>query len=241
MYAYSPTGSPILGTSEICPCRAEIIEDSYERDAEGKLIFEYAGGTEMFYDGQRIDMLDGEELYLDMDGAEWKESELVFAAQPLPEAAAEAMKAAFVPAAPRQLPSLSDVLERAESFIAGFEGDETQEGIDALLADLRKARAGETEAKAPTLAIIIRGGALQAVIADDAPAATRALHGVVLIDFDTDGVGDDIIEVAQDFVGGMRAARVVDCSIERPEIDFAAVLREMDARNEGEADGQPSE
>lgn len=29
------------------------------------------------------------------------------------------------------------LLERAESFIAGFEGDELQEGVDQLLADLR--------------------------------------------------------------------------------------------------------
>lgn len=31
------------------------------------------------------------------------------------------------------------VLSRAESFIAGFEGDEIQEGVDQLLADLRAA------------------------------------------------------------------------------------------------------
>ena len=34
-------------------------------------------------------------------------------------------------------PQLRDVLTRAESFIAGFEGDELQEGVDTLLADLR--------------------------------------------------------------------------------------------------------
>jgi hypothetical protein len=32
------------------------------------------------------------------------------------------------------------LLERVEAFIVGFEGDETQEGIDQLLADLRAAR-----------------------------------------------------------------------------------------------------
>lgn len=32
------------------------------------------------------------------------------------------------------------LLKRAEAFIAGFEGDEMQEGIDQLLADLRAAR-----------------------------------------------------------------------------------------------------
>jgi hypothetical protein len=32
-----------------------------------------------------------------------------------------------------------DVLQRAESFIVGFEGDDMQEGVDQLLADLRAA------------------------------------------------------------------------------------------------------
>ncbi|CAB5555849.1 hypothetical protein [Stutzerimonas stutzeri] len=35
--------------------------------------------------------------------------------------------------------STLSLLERAESFICGFEGDEDQEGIDELLSDLRAA------------------------------------------------------------------------------------------------------
>jgi hypothetical protein len=34
---------------------------------------------------------------------------------------------------------LQAALQRAESFIAGFEGDESQEGIDALLTEIRMA------------------------------------------------------------------------------------------------------
>lgn len=34
---------------------------------------------------------------------------------------------------------LIEALEQAESFIAGFEGDELQEGIDLLLAQIRAA------------------------------------------------------------------------------------------------------
>ena len=34
---------------------------------------------------------------------------------------------------------LRDLLERCESFIAGFEGDELQEGVDDLLGDIRAA------------------------------------------------------------------------------------------------------
>lgn len=33
----------------------------------------------------------------------------------------------------------TSLLERATDFIAGFEGDDTQEGVDQLLADLRAA------------------------------------------------------------------------------------------------------
>lgn len=36
-------------------------------------------------------------------------------------------------------------LEAAESFISGFEGDELQEGVDRLLADLRAALRGRTD------------------------------------------------------------------------------------------------
>lgn len=36
-------------------------------------------------------------------------------------------------------------LEAAESFIAGFEGDELQEGVDRLLADIRTALRGRTD------------------------------------------------------------------------------------------------
>lgn len=36
-----------------------------------------------------------------------------------------------------RLPDMLTVLHRAERFIAGFEGDETQEGVDELLQELR--------------------------------------------------------------------------------------------------------
>lgn len=49
------------------------------------------------------------------------------------------------PKAPGHAPSLQEVLAAAESFISGFEGDELQEGVDQLLADIRAAMRGRTD------------------------------------------------------------------------------------------------
>ena len=40
---------------------------------------------------------------------------------------------------PSAAPELLEALKRAENFIQGFEDDETQEGIDALLSNIRAA------------------------------------------------------------------------------------------------------
>tara|TARA_R110002124_G_scaffold173690_5_gene341354 strand:+ start:16842 stop:17135 length:294 start_codon:yes stop_codon:yes gene_type:complete len=42
---------------------------------------------------------------------------------------------------------LRTALKRAEAFIAGFEDDATQDGIDGLLSDIRAALAGSGAAK----------------------------------------------------------------------------------------------
>ncbi|PZP20308.1 MAG: hypothetical protein DI607_00245 [Sphingomonas hengshuiensis] len=44
-------------------------------------------------------------------------------------------------------PLLLQALDRAERFIAGFEGDERQEGIDRLLADIRTALRGRSDSQ----------------------------------------------------------------------------------------------
>lgn len=49
------------------------------------------------------------------------------------------------PKEPDPTPSLQEVLVAAESFISGFEGDELQEGVDQLLADIRAALRGRTD------------------------------------------------------------------------------------------------
>ena len=81
MYAFAPTGSPILGTLERLSGRAEIVMDSYRREADGRIESDFGGGSEIFYDDQRTEQRDGEDLFLDEDGREWKESELVLSDQ----------------------------------------------------------------------------------------------------------------------------------------------------------------
>lgn len=77
MKAFAPNGLEIWGTYEMCPCRAEISYGSFVRAADGSIEFDYQGEIEMFYDAQEIVKTDGESVYLDSDGNEWKESELI--------------------------------------------------------------------------------------------------------------------------------------------------------------------
>ncbi len=52
MRAFAPNGSPILGTLERLSGRAEVSEDSWTKNQDGTVDFEYQGGTEIFYDDQ---------------------------------------------------------------------------------------------------------------------------------------------------------------------------------------------
>lgn len=65
-YQYrTPKDTVIIGSLDVCPCRAEIqffFEDGLP---------EYEGGTKMFYDDQRTRQRDGKDLYLDDEGDEW--------------------------------------------------------------------------------------------------------------------------------------------------------------------------
>lgn len=76
MKAFAPNGSQIIGTFENITARAEIVADTFTKLPDGTLEFEYAGGTEVFWDDQRTIQKDGEDIYLAEDGTEWKQSEL---------------------------------------------------------------------------------------------------------------------------------------------------------------------
>lgn len=61
----SPSGSPIIGTSDTVSCRAEIV--GIEDDGTP----EYEGDTEVFWDEQETKERDGKILFMDEDGYEW--------------------------------------------------------------------------------------------------------------------------------------------------------------------------
>ena len=75
--AYAPTGSLILGTLEQLTGRAEIETGSYYYRADGTIDFEYNGGTKLFYDDQTTILRNGKRLFLDENGEEWTEDQLV--------------------------------------------------------------------------------------------------------------------------------------------------------------------
>ncbi len=78
MQAFHPNGQQVVGTAETVPGRAEIVADSFVRQADGTAEFDWEGETEIFWDGQQTDERDGERIFLTHEGEECKESELVY-------------------------------------------------------------------------------------------------------------------------------------------------------------------
>lgn len=68
----SPTGAIIVGTSEIVPGTAH--GDVFFRN--GEIGIEFGGETDLCWDAQETATKDGESIYVDNNGDEWKESEL---------------------------------------------------------------------------------------------------------------------------------------------------------------------
>ncbi len=71
----APNGLPIIGTLEICPCRSDIAK--FRRLSDGTLDFDHSGNTEMFYDEQKTVERHNERVFLDEEGNEWLESQLI--------------------------------------------------------------------------------------------------------------------------------------------------------------------
>ena len=72
-------------------------------------------------------------------------------------------------------------LNAARAFFAGFEGDQLQDGIPAMLAQIDRA----ISAAPVYLAIHVEGGCVQGVSSND-PAALEGV-AVILLDFDNEG------------------------------------------------------
>jgi len=75
--ARAPNGRLIVGTLEKLAGRADIVEGSFERDEKGKLTFEYEGYTEIFWEEQKTVRKHGAPVFLDEDGFQWQETELL--------------------------------------------------------------------------------------------------------------------------------------------------------------------
>jgi hypothetical protein len=74
--AISPNGSPIVGTFEKVHAVAKTIIT--DRDANGELIWDHEGGSEIFWDSMETQTKDGKIVFLDVDGLEWTEDEITF-------------------------------------------------------------------------------------------------------------------------------------------------------------------
>jgi hypothetical protein len=89
LQAFSPDGHLIIGTLDTLTCRADIEFDTWSRGENGNIDFEWAGSSEMFYDEQKTVERDGKRVYLDEEGNDWAEDQLVLRT----EAEFEALKA----------------------------------------------------------------------------------------------------------------------------------------------------
>ena len=77
MYARNPkTGAAITGTLEQMDGKALTTEDSFSRDDTGKLVFDYEGETEIYWNGQETQSRDGKTIFIDDDGEEVLETEV---------------------------------------------------------------------------------------------------------------------------------------------------------------------
>ena len=75
--AFTPGGAEILGTYDMLPARAEI--SYFTTGDEHGVAFEFAGNTEIFWDGAETQTGTGERvIYLCRDGAEWFVDQLWF-------------------------------------------------------------------------------------------------------------------------------------------------------------------
>jgi hypothetical protein len=81
MYAFNrKTGSRIVGTLEKLEGTAEILIDSYERNADGTVAFEHGGYTRIDWDAQLTVERDGRPVFVDEDGSECGEADLALSA-----------------------------------------------------------------------------------------------------------------------------------------------------------------
>ena len=78
LYAiYKNTGAQIRGTLERLHGRAEAAEDSFRRDADGSIEFDYDGETEIYWDDGITVQREGQTVYIDEHGTEVTQGDIV--------------------------------------------------------------------------------------------------------------------------------------------------------------------
>ena len=76
MHAKAPNGKRIVAMCDLVPANSLIADDTFRRDPDGSIAFEWAGESVLCWDGQYTMQREGEDLYVDEDGETWRESEI---------------------------------------------------------------------------------------------------------------------------------------------------------------------
>jgi hypothetical protein len=77
MYAFAPDGTPITGTLERLSGEALVDPESFSRKEDGTLVYDHAGETVVFWDGQETEKRGGKVVFVDDGGDEWTEDQIV--------------------------------------------------------------------------------------------------------------------------------------------------------------------
>lgn len=77
MRAYAPSGMPIIGTKEIVPGVACVRPDSFRKNGNGGVDFEYLGHTDVDWDSQTTVKIADKKVFIDADGLQWTEDSIV--------------------------------------------------------------------------------------------------------------------------------------------------------------------
>lgn len=85
--AFAPDGTAIVGTLEVINGCADLVW--FEKQDDGSMQPRYTGTTEVYWEGQMTVRRNGETVYVDDNGKEWLDYQVIFRQRPGPEPKAE--------------------------------------------------------------------------------------------------------------------------------------------------------
>lgn len=85
--AFAPDGTAIVGTLEVINGCADLAW--FEEQDDGSMKPSYTGSTDVYWEGQRTVRRDGEPVYVDDNGKEWLDYQVIFKRRPEPEPKAD--------------------------------------------------------------------------------------------------------------------------------------------------------